>query len=47
MGDGQRNGVDLGILLAGWGTAAADADGDGLTNGVDLGILLAGWGPCN
>ena len=46
-GDGQRNGVDLGILLAGWGTAAADADGDGLTNGVDLGILLAGWGPCN
>ncbi len=46
-GDGQRNGVDLGILLAGWGTAAADADGDGMTNGVDLGILLAGWGACN
>jgi len=46
-GDGQRNGVDLGILLAGWGTAAADADGDGQTNGVDLGILLAGWGACD
>jgi hypothetical protein len=46
-GDGQRNGADLGILLAGWGTAAADADGDGMTNGVDLGILLAGWGACD
>jgi len=45
-GDGHRDGVDLGILLAGWGTAAADATGDGVTDGVDLGILLAGWGTC-
>jgi len=44
--DGQRNGADLAILLAAWGTDQADTNGDGVTNGVDLGTLLAGWGSC-
>ncbi len=46
-GDGIRDGADLAIVLAAWGTADADIDGDGITNGVDLGTLLAGWGACN
>jgi hypothetical protein len=42
--DGVTNGADLGLLLAGWGTAGAtDLNGDGTTNGADLGLLLAGW----
>jgi hypothetical protein len=42
--DGLTNGADLGLLLAGWGTAGAtDLNGDGTTNGADLGLLLAGW----
>jgi hypothetical protein len=43
-GDGVVNGLDLGILLAQWGTAgAADLNGDGVVNGLDLGILLSQW----
>lgn len=46
-GDGAVDGVDLGMLLAAWGSAVAgaDIDGDGVTDGVDLGHLLAAWGP--
>jgi hypothetical protein len=44
--DDVTDGVDLGILLAAWGTSARDITGDGTTDGVDLGILLAMWGPC-
>jgi hypothetical protein len=44
--DDVTDGVDLGILLAAWGTSARDITGDGTTDGVDLGILLAMWGAC-
>jgi hypothetical protein len=45
--DGQRNGADLGALLAGWGTPAGDINGDGNTDGADLGGLLAVFNqPC-
>jgi hypothetical protein len=44
--DDVTDGIDLGILLAAWGTPARDITGDGVTDGVDLGILLAMWGPC-
>ena len=39
------NGIDLGLLLAAWGTtdATADLDGDLIVNGPDLGLLLADW----
>jgi hypothetical protein len=45
-GDNIVNGVDLGLLLAAWGTAEQDITGDDRTDGVDLGIMLASWGPC-
>lgn len=46
-GDGAISGVDLAILLAGWGGGgAADLNGDGATNASDLAIVLAAWGPC-
>lgn len=46
-GDGQRDGVDLGNLLAQWGVAgSADIDSSGSVDGVDLAFLLASWGPC-
>jgi hypothetical protein len=45
-GDNIVNGVDLGLLLAAWGTAEQDITGDDTTDGVDLGIMLASWGPC-
>jgi hypothetical protein len=44
--DEVTDGIDLGILLAAWGTPARDITGDGTTDGVDLGILLAMWGAC-
>jgi len=47
---GTVNGVDLGRLLAAWGTCAsacqADLNDDGVVDGTDLGTLLAGWGAC-
>lgn len=46
-GDGGVDGADIGLLIAGWGTAAADVNGDGTTNGADVGILVAAWGPCD
>ena len=47
-GDGQVDGVDLGLLLGAWGTAnpAADLNGSGNVDGVDLGLLLGSWGAC-
>lgn len=43
-GDGMVNGVDLAILLAGWGSASADITGDGTTGAGDLAVLLSAWG---
>jgi hypothetical protein len=47
-GDGQRNQVDLGILLAAYeSSAAGDLDGDGFTGQADLGLFLAVYDqPC-
>ena len=44
--DGSIDGVDLAVLLSGWGTSGsmADLDGDGMVGGSDLTILLARWG---
>ncbi len=47
--DLRVDGVDLGLLLAAWGSVGdsdADIDGSGDVDGVDLGRLLAEWGPC-
>ncbi|MEY4103914.1 MAG: hypothetical protein RL461_1116, partial [Planctomycetota bacterium] len=46
-GDGNRDGADLGFLLAGWGTPSGDMNGDGNTDGADLGAFLAVFNlPC-
>jgi formylglycine-generating enzyme required for sulfatase activity len=51
-GDGQVNGTDLSVILAGWGPCVSgpdcngDINGDGSVNGTDLTALLAGWGEC-
>ncbi|MDA1008564.1 MAG: M12 family metallo-peptidase [Planctomycetota bacterium] len=45
-GDGIVNGVDLGIMLAGWGALSGDITGDGTTDGQDLANLMSGFGPC-
>ena len=44
-GDGVVNGIDLGLLLAAWGTSneAADLNHDGTVGGADIGLLLVGW----
>jgi hypothetical protein len=43
-GDGQVDGIDLGILLAAWSSAGpGDLNGDGVVDGVDLGVLLGAW----
>ena len=45
-GDGIVDGVDLTLLLGGWGTAGpGDLNGDGMVDGADLAILLALWAP--
>ena len=42
--DGAVDGQDLGILLAGWGSAGpGDLDGDGTVGGADFGILLSAF----
>ncbi|MDA0214301.1 MAG: hypothetical protein O2875_02940 [Planctomycetota bacterium] len=43
--DGFVNGVDLAILLSGWGTndPQADINHDGIVDGGDLTILLSAW----
>jgi formylglycine-generating enzyme required for sulfatase activity len=51
-GDGQVNGTDLSVILAGWGQCGSgsvcdgDINGDGSVNGTDLTVVLEGWGPC-
>ncbi len=45
-GDGNVDGVDIGILLAGWGNSSGDINGDGTTDGIDLASLLSGFGAC-
>jgi hypothetical protein len=46
-GDGVVNGLDLSLVLAGWGNpGAADLNQDGTIDGLDLTALLAAWGPC-
>lgn len=45
-GDGAVNGLDLGMLLAEWGTGNIDFNCDAATDGSDLGMLLAEWGAC-
>jgi len=44
--DGVRDGADLTLLLAGFGTSAPDLDGDGTVTGSDLALLINDWGPC-
>ena len=43
--DGIVNGMDLALVLAGWGTnnAQADYNHDGLVDGSDLAGVLADW----
>ena len=48
-GSGDVGDVDIGLLLAVWGTTdvpSADFDGNGIVGTSDLLILLARWGPC-
>ncbi len=44
--DGEVGGLDLSILLSGWGSTAGDVNGDGYVDGSDLSVLLSGWGLC-
>ena len=45
--DGSVDGLDLTIVLSGWGTAGkSDIDGTGVTDGADLAAVLGGWGAC-
>lgn len=44
--DGMVNGLDLTVLLSGWGSSTGDVDGDGTTGGLDLTVVLASWGDC-
>jgi subtilisin family serine protease len=47
-GDGEVNGVDLGMLLAAWGDddPLADLHADGIVDGIDLGSWLLSQGVC-
>ena len=50
-GDGLTDSVDLGLILALWGTDGrdlpqVDIDGNGLVDSADLGLVLGHWGPC-
>ncbi len=42
-GDTYVNGIDLAIVLGGWGTLAGDIDHNGTTDGGDLAALLSAW----
>ena len=44
--DQEVNGIDLALVLSGWGSAGGDVDGDGFTDGADLASLLSSWGLC-
>ncbi len=46
-GDGQVNGVDLGVVLFTWSTdGEGDVNGDGIVDGTDLTAVLNAWGEC-
>jgi len=46
-GDGVVGGLDLTVVLGGWGASGAgDIDGDGIIGGLDLTFVLGAWGPC-
>ena len=50
-GDGVVDGVDLALLLGGWGVCSDaecpyDIDGSGLIDGADLTLFLGSWGAC-
>jgi len=51
-GDGQVNGTDVSVILAGWGQCGSgsvcdgDINSDGSVNGTDLAVVIEGWGPC-
>lgn len=44
-GDGDVNGADLALVLAGWSntSGSADINLDGIVNGADLALVLAAW----
>ena len=43
-GDGEVNGLDMGLLLANWaGTGTGDLNNDGVVNGADIGLFLVEW----
>ena len=43
-GDGEVNGLDMGILLANWGsTGTGDLNNDGVVDGGDLGLFFVEW----
>ena len=47
-GDGVVGGLDLTVVLGGWGSSGSgDIDGDGIVGGLDLTFVLGAWGPCN
>lgn len=47
-GDDKVDSADLGLLIAAWGTADANADlnESGNVDSADLGLLIAKWGDC-
>jgi hypothetical protein len=49
--DGAVDGMDLSIVLGGWGVpgwgSGADFNGDDLVDGRDLGAVFGMWGACN
>ncbi|MSR29132.1 MAG: hypothetical protein EXS03_06110 [Phycisphaerales bacterium] len=44
--DGFRDGLDMAVILSGWGTASGDLNSDGTTDGLDMAVILSGWGTC-
>lgn len=49
--NGQVNGSDLAIVLAGWGTdgmaePGSDINQDSIVDGMDLAVVIGAWGPC-
>ena len=47
-GDGVVGGLDLTVVLGGWGSSGSgDIDGDGIVGGLDLTFVLGAWGPCS
>lgn len=46
-GDGFVNGLDMAVVLTGWGTSSVgDLNHDGTVSAADLAVLLSAWGAC-